>query len=476
MRKGQLKFLGIKGGFLLSVLSLFSTAVQAESAVVADHPGNYAFGRELQLWQKAPFYRITLPEAVYAQSVFPDLRDVRVFDANGKLMPFAFYHQENVQQKKTSFALTLFPLSQKNVVEKEEQRNMVLKYSDGSEVTFPLDRQGHAEAFSQSYLMRYDGEDKTYGSKILTLNWPDADAGWQAEVSVYSSTNMKNWRDLVTGAPLIDLVSGTERLKINSVELPGFYLYKNTYLLAVIRAKDGQRVPKITSVTGVETAEDIRDDLISLRFTPKRLSSYEVEYRLERPQPLTELVIFPAQDNVVLPLEISYLTNTEQETWSLLEKRAIYRAAGSSEDSIEALNMRDQLVQAIRIKGINQQELSDPLPDVIGKRKKQTLVFNMQGNAPFVLAWGSVNAQPKALTPDMLLPKDYVLNRDASIADVTEKAVLLCGESCLVSAKKEDSNYKFVLWGILILGVAGLGLLAFRLWREVQKSDNSTAG
>ncbi|SPW23178.1 Uncharacterised protein [Cronobacter sakazakii] len=38
---------------------------------------------------QSPWYRLPLPEAVYSQSAWPDLRDVRVFNAQGASLPFA---------------------------------------------------------------------------------------------------------------------------------------------------------------------------------------------------------------------------------------------------------------------------------------------------------------------------------------------------------------------------------------------------
>jgi hypothetical protein len=53
-----------------------------------ESPQDYAWGRSLTTTASSPWYRVALPDDVYQQSVWPDLRDVRVFNHQGERVPF----------------------------------------------------------------------------------------------------------------------------------------------------------------------------------------------------------------------------------------------------------------------------------------------------------------------------------------------------------------------------------------------------
>lgn len=57
-------------------------------------PQDYATGMMLEATGSSPWYRVSLPLALYQQSAWPDLRDVRVFNRQGDTVPFALTAQK----------------------------------------------------------------------------------------------------------------------------------------------------------------------------------------------------------------------------------------------------------------------------------------------------------------------------------------------------------------------------------------------
>ena len=62
-----------------------------------ESPQDYAWGRSLTTTASSPWYRVALPDDVYQQSVWPDLRDVRVFNHQGERVPFTLQVQQEAQ-------------------------------------------------------------------------------------------------------------------------------------------------------------------------------------------------------------------------------------------------------------------------------------------------------------------------------------------------------------------------------------------
>ena len=58
----------------------------AAPAVVEPQPGDFFAGFQLQLEGEGPFYRLRIPEEVYAASRRADLSDIRVFNGKGETM------------------------------------------------------------------------------------------------------------------------------------------------------------------------------------------------------------------------------------------------------------------------------------------------------------------------------------------------------------------------------------------------------
>ena len=76
-----------------------------------ESPQDYAWGRSLTTAASSPWYRVALPDDVYQQSVWPDLRDVRVFNHQGERVPFTLQVQQEAQPAPKEQALRLFPLA-----------------------------------------------------------------------------------------------------------------------------------------------------------------------------------------------------------------------------------------------------------------------------------------------------------------------------------------------------------------------------
>ncbi|WP_425500205.1 DUF3999 family protein [Pseudomonas akapageensis] len=80
--------------FVWGVLLGFSTVL---TVVAQDHPGDFARQVPLSLSGEGPWYRIELPAALQLSAVQPNLVDLRVFNAEGEIQPYAMLESEGEQ-------------------------------------------------------------------------------------------------------------------------------------------------------------------------------------------------------------------------------------------------------------------------------------------------------------------------------------------------------------------------------------------
>ena len=436
--------------------------------VPAESPRDYAFGRSLDTSAPSQWYRVMLPLAVYAQSTSPDLHDVRVFNQSGEPVPFSLIAATRPQASVQSTALRLFPLDASPLApasDAGDSDKILLRSRNGVEIVLQGQK---AAAAGQHYLLtlpeQASGE---LAISQLQLLWNTPQSSWQGTASVYYSEDLKRWYTLGEDMPLLDVASGEDRLKLDRIDTETVLSPDaNRYLMVVLNAQS-QGVT-LTGVNAISAAAQADPEEINLEGEGEPLSASEAQWRWARPQPL-HAVSISLNGEGVLPVEIAW-RSSEKDAWHPLKKEVIYRLEGKTSGPV---SLSGGLVQAVKITTLNAR-LPEYLPSVTGHRDRYDLVFNAQGKAPYVLAWGNGAAKPAKVEPDMLIPADLRKTYDMANlpqADVVDH-VALGGEARLTAtsaADRESRMNTLLVWGVLIAGVILLAGMAWRIWRETQR-------
>ncbi|KAA9001994.1 DUF3999 domain-containing protein [Affinibrenneria salicis] len=450
--------------------ALVFCCLSAGARAEVERPNDFAFGAPVTTGGDHPFYRLALPHETYLSSAWSDLRDVRVFDNQGRSVPFALYQPTRSGESVSHFPLALFALDGR--VSQGEGRNKVvtLRLADGSRVELPLQQN---ETVGGSYLISLPQQQHA-SRRIdrLTFGWTPTERNWQARVTLYYSDDLKNWYREEQDAPLLDLQADNQRLRVDHINLDGRAIAGQAYLLAVVTGDGGQTLPTFSSVQGSTLERHIEEETVALSFNGQPLGPDEAEYQLPVAQPLSQLIITPQLTNRVLPLAVSYRSG-DQEPWTPLPNQLVYRFIKDGNNSQSApIALNQTLIKSVRLKGINSQWGETP-PQLTGARPGRTVIFNAQGNPPYLLAWGARQAAPQALTLDELIPQEW-RGADSLAALPLASAgdrLTLGGASRLTEAAPVAGAPArwpvLLLWGLLIVGTLGLGLLAFKLWREM---------
>ncbi|CAI9397279.1 MULTISPECIES: DUF3999 domain-containing protein [Citrobacter] len=449
------------------LLGVAGTAVSSDD--VTESPMDYATGVMLETLGASPWYRVSLPQTVYQGTAWPDLRDVRVFNHAGETVPFTLVAQKTQPVTPQTVALRLFPLDMSPVPPHEEGRrngeSFVLRSKTGIEIHLESD---DVKTVGQSYLLMLPEEmEDSFSLEQLRLNWNTPTGNWQGKASVYVSRDLRYWRTVQEEAPLMELTRDNDRLKMDTIGTSlTLSANGNRYLLVILDSQSPALT--INSVSAIAESREPESARIEIGAQEEKVSNDEAVWHWAQPQPLTSLRI-DLDDEGVLPVALSW-RSAEKAPWQPLTKTVLYRLNGKRSEDIR---LSGQLVEAVRMTTINAR-LPERMPALSGARDSYQLVFNTQGKGPYMLAWGNRAAQKADIGLDLLIPASLRKTQeiDSLPGAVPQGDVALGGEARLTatSAAEQQSQWKTVLvWGALILGVAVLALMAWRIWREVKK-------
>jgi len=106
-----------------------------------------------------------------------------------------------------------------------------------------------------------------------------------------------------------------------------------------------------------------------------------------------------------------------------------------------------------------------------------TVVFLAGGTPPYALSFGRDEATPVSQPLGQVAPgfSEKEINRLelAQAGELQESAANAAAESVAVTAGRSARNRSFILWGVLLLGVAVLGGMAWKLIGQTKPGTDS---
>ncbi|QLN90729.1 DUF3999 domain-containing protein [Citrobacter freundii] len=451
---------------------LGATGAAWGSNTATDAPADYATGVKLFTPGSEQWYSLPLPLAVYHEAVWPDLRDIRVFNRQGDVVPFTLLAEKAQATSPKTIPLRLFPFDstaqQVTPTQDDERPAVLLRSKNGIEIRFESENQ---QSIGQSYLIALpDDVKETPSLSQLRLIWDAPAKNWQGTASLYYSRDLRDWRLITGNAPLMDLTHSDDRLKMDTLGVDDLRMSADgvPWLLLILDSQSP--APNLSGVSGITREEPSLIRPVSMNAEAERIAGNQAIWRWSRPQPLTSLQV--SLDNEgVLPVELEW-RKAEKEAWQPLTRTVLYNLENQYSDDIP---LSGELVEAVRMTTL-QARLPATLPVLRGERDSYKVIFNAQGQSPFILAWGNKAAEPASISLAMLIPEALRKHNDPDKMSQAfeDERVTLGGEARLTatSVAEQQSQWKTLLvWGALILGVAVLALMAWRIWREVKKGN-----
>ena len=444
-----------------------SLVLAVANAALAEAPSDFAMRQPLATPVGKAFYQFELPDSVYDGAARPDLGDLRVFNANGEAVPYAFLPRPSpVATASTPRPLALFPLTVDTTRPETADLSIKLRTDATGTVVDIRSRDGMPVSGSrvEGYLIDTGELDKPLVG--LTIQLHDAD-DVNARMRVDASDDLGSWRTVVASAPLLSLTYDGRRLLRYRIEfgpLRARYL-RLTWLtpgppaLKMVQGDVGNRLleppRRVRKVVGV----------------PEKENPNAFVFDLGGVLPAEQLTLELPELNTVVPVYFDVRTEPE-EPWRAVGITVAYRLRQEGGDVVNnPLAVPVSSARYVRAR-------LDPKAGGVGKTPPtlvagwyaQPLVFAARGEPPFELAYGSRRVAPGALAIRTLVP-DYVVGKPLP-ANVGVATLAAPPSEANRAAMREPLDVtRWLLWGTLVAASALLGYMGLRLARQMKRDE-----
>jgi len=451
----------------------------AGSAFCAESPTSFAYGITIRADSGEALYRLELPRAVYLGAVRRDLGDLRVFNGTAEVVPHAFRPRATTEvQKREPVVLPLFPLYGEDAKQLDGLSLRVERRPSGTIIK--LDERSGKQASKKllAYLVDATALRDPVGALELEVN---SSAAYAANVSVEASDDLSSWRTVAAQAPLLSLQHAGARLEQRRIE---FSSRKPKYLrISWTGMPAGAELDALRAEPGDARIDVARQwETVSGRLVADKTGDYAFDMQGVFPADRVRFEL--PQANTVVQVEL-FSRARNDAPWRPVTRGTAYRlrrdgAEVSSPDFAMSENADRYWLLRVDQKGGG---LGTGEPKLLLGWVPNEIVWVARGNPPFTLAYGSRDAKPSAYTIESLIPgyrRDADL--DAKLASTEQssaasvKAVEADAPAVLGGQRALEERIdvkRWTLWAALVLGVALLGWMAWRLLKQMDKAKSS---
>jgi len=456
---------------------LCALALGVAHVAFANTPGDYAyvFPIETHASADASAWRIELTPDVYRFVQDANLRDVEIFNADGKPVPMARIAIEPAatsREERTPLDV-LVPEVRDAAKTPDDLRVHIDRDADGRVRSVAVGEGNGVNAPMRVWLVDSSKVDRAI--ETLTLTWREPASGLVARFAVDASDDLENWRDVATGTVLA-LEQGGAKLERRDIALGSV---KAKYL-RLRRLDDGVAIVGL----GVEARSVERG-----RAAPSRVwidaspaptqgdanaaKGARYDYALAAPLPVETARIELRNDNALAEIELlGRASDTTTAPWQSVARLTAFRLRQGDEplrngdiDLTAARRLRDFRIESATTIA--------EAPKLSLAYRPDAFVFLAEGSGPFVLAAGSLGARrPDYPVEPALASLRASLGKDwqpplASLGASKASA----GDAALRAPPPPLPWRRWLLWGVLVAGAALIAALSLSLLRGTKPRE-----
>ncbi len=442
-------------------------------AAAAQAPRDFAYGIALSTEGDSAFYQVELTPTVYAGVVRGDLGDLRVFNADGAVVPFAMVpRSEPTREKSTPIDLPLFPLRVEQPETDLSGLALTLNRSSAGGTTLSVTTRDGAPVAGDR-LIGYVLDTSALGEPLvaLTANWSTLPRGVGMRVRLEASDDLANWRTVVSDVPLIDLEYEGRHLRRDRIEMPAT---RAKYLRLSWAAS--QPPLNLAGVTGEFVARTVDPPVQWTEVGGVAVPGHEgdCEFDLKAAFPVERVVIALPEQNTVVPAQLSARAAPQDPVAGSRIERPVSPASGRRRSELAAAPGEWRLASLLAPS--RRSKRGRPGRGSAAMRAgwlPQHIVFAARGGSPFVLAYGSSTALSNALSIQTLVP-GYDTPAAPAIAVARPQSTNVEALGGAERLTRPIDAKRWLLWSTLVLGVVVLGWMAWRLSRQMSASGVDT--
>lgn len=454
---------------LASYLAIANSAALAQSKPVAPLKLlDFAYAVPLIIEGEDALYQTQLPQSVYQNTLRSDLGDLRVFNAQGEMVPHRLHLPEHSSNSPGVFSkLVFFPLSGP-ASSGLEQLSLHIKHNDMGTL---VDLGSKAKSGTQPTLSGYliDASKLKQTIQALELDWKIDKDNFVGSLNIESSDDLKHWAPVLSDAPLASMQFDGHSLLQKRVEFPPL---KAKYLRL---SWPQQQAPlQLTVINAVLSPTRIDTPLAWLTASGSAVADKVGEYAFDLGAhlPLQRVRILLPQMNTLVQAALFSRARPE-DSWQLVNSIMLYKMRQLGQelrnpDITVATNQRYWLLRVEQKNG----GLGSGVPEIQVGWQSHQLQFVTRGAAPFLLAYGSREVQPAEFQIQNLLPTNTQDHAKIKIPPAqTGAQQTLGGEARLRATPASLPWKKWSLWAVLGIAVVLLGWMAYRLVKQMERHE-----
>lgn len=457
-------------------LRLAALWVMAGGAAWADEP-LFRHRAPIVVEQAAPFVRLPLPASVYANSTQPGLQDLRVVDAQGERVPFALLapradETEAGEQQHDAMFYPLPPRPAGNTTAWAAPVDVVV---DGDRITVrrraPAGAAATARTPSPGWLIDL-GERRRDDPvpQSLRLQW-SGPAEFSAVYAFEQSDDLRQWRPGRSGQ-VMALVSPGGPLTQPTVVLPAAPARFIRLVWADVGAAPRLTGARVVSAVPRKITLDAPTEMVvsasaepAGKQVPDADAKRALHFDLGAPVPLVQLELRLAGGTQVAPVRLQSRTRLD-EPWSPLAGAVFYRLERDGGVSTSPPLPVQRSVRYLRVVPDERAATPDPAQTrLVVLARLSSIVFAAQGKAPYALLAGAPQAPAGALPIATLVPALDEERPRFGRAGLGAWSEVTEAMRQAEAASRRAALRPWLLWAVLVLGVAGLAVMVWRLAR-----------
>ncbi len=456
---------------ILALLSgVFSFAALAADAPLK--PTDFAYRMELLTDGRAGMYKVSLPLKVYRAVRYPDLRDIRVFNSDGEVVPHLVTRSaSSVSVKSEPIELPRFPVYASTRSHFGDLDLQIKRDSQGAVINLS-NRSGVA---GQNQLIGYllDGSKVGPAIKAIELQWSDSVANYVGSVSLEASDDLANWRSRVKDAPVMRMQFGDHLLDQRRVKFgPTPLIYLRISWPALQRNETAP--PELTRALAIpaDSSADVQRTWVTAAARPVPGKPGDYQFDIGAQIPIDRLRIELPQINTLVQAELLARAGANQP-WQSVTATTVYRVVqngrqfNSDDLQIDRDSRRDWLLRVAQQGG----GLGASNPSLKAGWLADQVLFLARGRGPFQLAYGAAGVKSgEAAIAVFVASGDGKGGIHAQSIGLGSQ-VSLGGEARLASVADPFPWKKWSLWAVLGMGVVLLGWMAIRLMAQIHEKE-----
>ncbi len=455
----------------LALLTLAALGPALCPAGAADGAG-HRHRAPINVTQPAALVELALPTSAYARSQQSGLADLRLVDARGERVPFALLpaRDNQVQTEEQLRPATLYALPRRAAGAALASPLELVVQGDRISVR-RLAGNGAVSLDTPGWLIDLGERARDEAApRALRLAWSGT-ADFSAAFDIDSSDTLREWRAVGSGQ-LLALASASGPLVQREVPLPAG---SARFLRLVWRDTAG--APALSGVQAVlaRRTSQVLDAATELLIAPSAEAAATsappanaLHFDLGGVLPVVALDLQLPPGTRVAPVRLQGRSRSD-EAWRDIGQSVFYRLQRDTElSSSPPLTLRSTL-RYVRVLPDERSPALDPaLTRLRVQAQLARLVFAAQGQPPYALLAGSVDAASNALPLAALVPA-LVPALEAERARFGRAELGAWSEQAEVAraadaAQRLAALRPWLLWAVLLTGVAGL---AFMVWRLI---------